>query len=213
MTDLIIRRERPEDYEAVETMTREAFWNHHAPGCNEHYLCHVLRTHPDFLPELDLVAELDGEIVGNIMYTKAWLEDAQGNRKEILTFGPLSVAPGLQRRGIGKKLMEESFWLAEEMGYEVVVIFGHPGNYVSSGFRSCARYNISLEGYLPTAMLARLLGGASLDGRAWNYLESKAFEIDEKDAESFDRRFPHKEKLELPCQEEFYIYSHSSLRP
>ena len=34
----IIRNETPADYRAVETLTREAFWNQNFPGCDEHYL-------------------------------------------------------------------------------------------------------------------------------------------------------------------------------
>ena len=172
----------------------------------------MLRKHPDFIPQLDLVAERNGQIVGNIMYTKAWLEDEAGNRKKILTFGPLSVAPNAQRQGIGKRLMEESFRIALQMGYDAVVIFGHPGNYVSSGFRSCARYNISLNGIVPTAMLVRELRENALNGRKWNYLESSAYEISETDAEAFDLQFPPKEKAYRPSQEEFYIYCHSTMK-
>ena len=57
----------------VEELTREAFWVHHVPGCDEHYLVHVLRSHPDFIPELDFVAIVYDKIVGNIMYTKSRL--------------------------------------------------------------------------------------------------------------------------------------------
>ena len=146
------------------------------------------------------------------MYTKAWLEDEAGNRKEILTFGPLSVAPDAQRQGIGKRLMEESFRIALQMGYDAVVIFGHPGNYVSSGFRSCARYNISLNGIVPTAMLARELREKALDGRAWNHQESSAYEIVEAEAEAFDFQFPPMEKAYRPSQEEFFIYCHSTMK-
>lgn len=64
-----IRNERPGDWEAVETLTRRAFYNQYIPGCMEHYLVHIMRGHEDFIPELDFVAELDGEIIGNIMYT------------------------------------------------------------------------------------------------------------------------------------------------
>ena len=212
MDNLRIRREKPGDYRAVEELTRDAFWNHHVPGCNEHYLAHVLRGHPDFIPELDLVAERDGRVVGNIMYTKAWLVDEAGNRKEILTFGPLSVAPEAQRKGIGKQLMEESFRIAEQMGYDTVVIFGHPGNYFSSGFKNCARYRISLEGIYPTAMLVRPLRENALDGRAWSYRESNAYEIDNQAAEEFDRGFAPREKGWQPSQEEFFIYSHSTVK-
>ena len=62
-----IRRETQEDYRRVEELTRRAFWNLYVPGCSEHYLAHILRDHADFIPELDLVAELEGSIIGNIM--------------------------------------------------------------------------------------------------------------------------------------------------
>lgn len=57
------------------------------PGCMEHYLVHTMRSHEDFIPELDFVLELDGKIIGYIMYTKATLTDEAGNVKNIVTFG------------------------------------------------------------------------------------------------------------------------------
>ena len=54
-----IRNEVENDYKKVEEITRRAFWNLYVPGCIEHYLVHVMRSHEDFLPELDLVIEVD----------------------------------------------------------------------------------------------------------------------------------------------------------
>lgn len=142
MEHLLIRNEKPEDHRIVEELTREAFWNLYVPGCDEHYLLHVLRQHEDFIPELDFVAEADGKIVGNIVYTKAKLVDEQGTEKEIVSFGPISVLPEYQRKGIGKALLLHSFQKASELGYDAIVIFGHPGNYVSRGFKSCKKYNV-----------------------------------------------------------------------
>ena len=83
---LTIRNERPEDFEQVETLTRKAFYNQYVPGCFEHYLVHIMREHEDFVSELDFVLELDGKIVGNIMYTKAsWWT----NRDRQSRFSPL----------------------------------------------------------------------------------------------------------------------------
>ena len=65
-----IRNEKRTDYKTVEEITRKAFYNLYVPGCVEHYLVHIMREHEDFLPELDFVAELDGEVIGNIMYTR-----------------------------------------------------------------------------------------------------------------------------------------------
>ena len=126
--DCVIRRETPEDYRTVENIIREAFWNLHVPGCSEHYFAHVMRDHPDFVPELDLVAEVNGRVVGSILYTTGRLVDDDGEEKTILTFGPIAVAKGFQRMGIGKKLMEHSFAEALKLGYDTIVIFGNIGN-------------------------------------------------------------------------------------
>ena len=55
--DYIIRLENPCDYRTVETITREAFWNLSVPGCDEHYYVHVMRSHADFIPELEMKSE------------------------------------------------------------------------------------------------------------------------------------------------------------
>ncbi len=89
----ILRLETPADYSTVERITREAFWNHHVPGCDEHYLAHVLRQAECFLQELDFVAELDGTVVGNIMYTKARIVGDDATEYPVLSFGPISVLP------------------------------------------------------------------------------------------------------------------------
>lgn len=212
MDKLIIRTETSEDRAAVENLTREAFWNVNAPGCDEHYLVHVMRSHEDFIPELDLVAELDGCIVGNVMYAKCALDDGQGTIKHILTFGPLSVLPQYQRKGIGKALLEASFEKAIAMGYDTIVIFGHPCNYVARGFRSCKKYNVCIgDGIFPTAMLVKELSDGALDGRRWKYIESPVYNVNPDEAEVFDAQFPHKEKEYRRSQEEFYIYSHSTI--
>jgi len=205
-----IRNEAAADYKRVEEITRKAFWNLYIPGCNEHYLVHIMRAHEDFLPALDLVIEADGQIIGNIMYTKAKLIDEAGEVKNILTFGPLCILPKYQRLGYGKKLMEYSFQQAAALGYDVIVIFGNPGNYVSRGFKSCKKYNVSLENEIyPTAMLVKELIPDVLDGRNWVYQQSPVFEIDEQEAERFDHTLESMEKQYQSSQEEFYIYSHS----
>ncbi len=212
MSDLTIRNETEKDYAIVEKMTREAFWNLYVPGCDEHYLVHSMRGHEDFIPELDLVAEMDGEIVGNIMYTKARLIDEAGNEKPILTFGPLCVRPGYQRKGIGKELLRISFDKALAMGYDTVVIFGNPANYVARGFKSCTRFNVCLEGAVfPSGMLVKELKPGVFDGRRWSYQDSPVYHFDQDKVREYDQRFPAKEKMYQPSQEEFYIHSHSTI--
>lgn len=210
---LIIRNETENDYEAVEKLTRDAFCDIYVPGCTEHYLAHILRGHKDFIPELDLVAELNGQVIGNIMYAKSSLVDENDAEKEILTFGPVSIAPEFQRKGYGKKLIEYSLDKAKEMSFEAVVIFGSPANYIPLGFKSCKKYSVSsANGSFPCAMLVKELKQDALNGRKWIYRESPAYNFDEKDAEEFDKRFEKREKGYRRSQEEFYIYSNSFLK-
>ena len=215
MHNLSIRLETPSDYRAVEALTRESFWNVYKPGADEHYFVHKMRSHPDFIPELAFVLEADGVIIGNIMYTKAWLEAEDGSRKEILSFGPLCVAPQYQRQKLGKLLIGHSFDAARKLGYDVNINFGNPGNYVSSGFVSSKKKDVSflVPGNYPTALLVCELVPGVLDGRKWMYIPSTAADCCEDLAavEAFDATFPAKEKAWMPSQEEFYIYSHSSV--
>ena len=207
---LYIRNEKETDYKLVEDITRKAFYNMYIPGCVEHYLVHIMRGHEDFIPELDFVLELDGKVIGNIMYTKAELTDEEGSKKEIVTFGPVSVLPEYQRNGYGKMLIEHSLNRAAELGYEAVVIFGSPSNYVSSGFKCCKKYNVCVEkDKYPAAMLVKELKAGALDGRLWFYSDSPVMSIDEGKAREFDDSLEKMEKRWMPSQEEFYIMGQS----
>lgn len=207
---LNIRNERETDYKIVEDITRKAFYNVYVPGCMEHYLVHIMRGHEDFIPELDFVIEVDGQTVGNIMYTKSKLTDEGGTEKEIVTFGPVSILPKYQRKGYGKMLIEHSLKRAAELGYEAVVIMGSPANYVGSGFQCCRKYNVCVEkGKYPAAMLVKELKSGALDGRLWFYSDSPVMNVDEREAQAFDDGLEKMEKKWMPSQEAFYIMSHA----
>ncbi len=207
---LNIRNERESDYKNVEDITRKAFYNVYVPGCMEHYLVHIMRGHEDFIPELDFVIEVDGQTVGNIMYTKSKLTDEGGTEKEIVTFGSVSILPKYQRKGYGKMLIEHSLKRAAELGYEAVVIMGSPANYVGSGFQCCRKYNVCVEkGKYPAAMLVKELKPGALDGRLWFYSDSPVMNVDEREAQAFDDGLEKMEKKWMPSQEAFYIMSHA----
>lgn len=210
----IIRKEIENDYREVENLAREAFWNLSFPGCDEHYFIHVMRDHKDFIPELGCVLEMDGRIIGCIMYTEGRLVDEKGNEKTVLTMGPLCIHPDHQRKGYGKSLLEYTFAKAMDMGYDTVINFGNPDNYVARGYKSCKKYNVCFEGdVFPAALLVKVLKDDSLDGRKWFYhpCDADAPCADTEAVAEFDRLFPPKEKKWQPSQEEFYIHSHSAI--
>ena len=111
-----IRLEKPEDYRAVENLTREAFWNVYRPGCTEHYVLNQYRSNPDFIPELDFVMEEDGRLIGHIMFSKAELVLPDGTRKPSWTFGPICIHPDYKRKGYGLKLLTYALEKAREQG-------------------------------------------------------------------------------------------------
>lgn len=169
-----------------------------------------MRDHEDFIPELDFVLELDGNVIGNIMYTKSKLTDENGDTKDILTFGPVCILPKYQRMGYGKLLMEHSFDKAIELGYDTIIIFGSPVNYVSRGFKSCKKYHVCIEnGKYPAAMMVKELIPNVLKGHRWIYQHSPVMAINEKEAMNYDDTLEKMEKKYQTSQDEFYIMSHS----
>jgi predicted N-acetyltransferase YhbS len=204
--DFTIRKEKKTDYRITEEITREAFWNLYVPGCDEHYLVHILRNHPDFIQEMDYVAEVDKRIVGNIMYTKSYVLDENNNRLDTLTFGPLCVLPQYQRQGIGTSLINYTKEIALKNKSKAIIILGHPHNYCKHGFKNSIDYQISnSEGMYPYGQLVLELEKGVFEGRKWKFYCSDAFNIDEKSVVEFDNRFPKKNKEYRYSQEEFSI--------
>ncbi len=202
MDRIIIREEKESDWYETEYVTKKAFWNLHVPGCNEHYLVHILRSSDDYIPELSRVAELDGKVVGTIMYTKAYVLDGD-KRTDVITFGPLCIDPEYQKKGIGGELLENTMQLAREKGYRAIIIFGEPEYYPRHGFKPCDCFNITTkDGKNFDAFMGIELVPGGLDGVKGKFYESKAFDDcnNEEAAEEYDKKFPYMEKLKLPGQ-------------
>lgn len=202
--DLIIRPESEADRAAVEAMARDAFWNLYFPGCDEHYLTHSMRGHPDFLGGLSRVAVSDGRIVGMIMYTRSWLGRADGTELEIASFGPVCVAPDVQRMGIGKALIRHTLGLAKERGIKAVVIMGDPHNYCVHGFRNGKDLGVSdQDGRYPIGMLVLELEPGALAGGPWKYRYSDVYRLDQDAVAAYEASLPPREKAVQPSQELF----------
>jgi len=201
--EMIIRLEEEKDYIDVENLTREAFWNLHVPGCDEHLLIHNMRKAPEFIKELDFVAIVDNEIVGNIVYVKSKVID-NGVEHEVITFGPVSVLPKYQNRGIGSKLINHTIPLVKEMGYKGIIIYGHPEYYKRFGFKVSKDYLITdKEGRYPAALLVFELYPDGMKGVHGVFDEGKVYEVDEKQLREFDKWFEYKEKAHTKTQDLF----------
>jgi predicted N-acetyltransferase YhbS len=198
------RLETPADYYSVELMTREAFWKtfweEGQKICDEHLLLHRLRTCASFVPELNTVAEIDDRPVGHIIFTKTVIEDNAGNRHEALTFGPLTVSPEHQSKGIGRALMQHTFDKAKQLGFRAVIIYGHPDYYPRAGFRRAADFGITTPdgSVFDALMVYPLYDGAMNDIHGKVYLDPVYGSLTQQDALEFDKKFPPKD-LHIPA--------------
>lgn len=202
-----IRPETETDYRTVENLCRESFWNVYQPGCTEHYVLHHLRNHPDFVPELDFVMELDGNIIGQVVFCRAEVLSDDGRHIPILTFGPIGIAPEHKRKGYGLALLNYALDKAREMGFGAVCIEGNIDFYGKAGFVLASSKGIHYHGEdrsdpVPYFLCLELKDGY-FDGIEGVYRTPKPYFVameNPEDFENFDKEFPPKEKLKLPGQ-------------
>ena len=99
-------------------------------------------------------------------------------------------ADGLWQAAYGNVFLKK----AAALGYDVIVIFGSPANYVARGFKSCKKFNVCADnGRYPAAMLVKELVPGALDGRKWVYRDSPVMAFSEEEAQRYDDTL---EKLE-----------------
>lgn len=204
MKNLTIRLEKETEHRAVENLVREAFWNVYKPGCAEHYVMHVLRDDPAFVPELDLVMELDGVLIGQVMFMRAQIQADDGRTLPIMTFGPIGIHPDYKRRGYGKILLDYALDKAASMGVGAICMEGNIDFYGKCGFVVASTQGIHYyaeprDEVVPYFLIRELKEGF-LDGVTGVYHTPKGYFVDDEDVEDFDKSFPPKQKLKLPGQ-------------
>ena len=134
---MIIRKEEANDYKTIYSVIKKAFESaEHADG-NEQDLVNILRTSSSYIPELSLVAEIDGKIAGHILFTKASVKNT-----DILALAPLSVLPEYQRQGVGSALIREGHKTAAQLGYGYSAVLGSEKYYTRMGYLPADLYGI-----------------------------------------------------------------------
>lgn len=199
--DITIREEQECEYLETEYVVKKAFWNLHVPGCSEHYLVHKLRKDDAYIPEISRIAEVDGKVVGTIMYSHSYVE-GDGGRTPVIIFGPLCVEPEYQKKGIGDSLLKETMALAKSKGYKAIIIFGEPEYYPRFGFLPCEHFGITTADgkNFPAFMGIELVEGA-LKNVKGKFYEAEIFHnLPPEAVEEYDKKFPYMEKLKLPGQ-------------
>ncbi len=134
---MVIRQEKPSDLTNIYTVVKAAFDHaEHADG-NEPDLVNALRSSNAYIPALSLVAEIDGKIVGHILFTQLRIGESVQ-----LALAPLSVLPAYQRQGIGAALIREGHRKAQALGYAFSVVLGSETYYPKFGYQPARHYGI-----------------------------------------------------------------------
>ena len=202
--NIIIRREEEKDYRSVEELTREAFWNVYCPGCKEHYVLHCYRDDPAFVPELDYIMELDGKLIGQVIYVRSEIECDDGKKLPIMTLGPKGIAPENKRKGYGKRLLDYSMEQAEKLGAGALAITGNIDFYGKSGFVPAKTKGVRyFDDPEAEYFLIKELKKGFLEGVSGTYKDPEGYFVCDKypqEFEEFEATFPEKQKLRLPGQ-------------
>ena len=127
---VVVRTMRVDEFDRMREVSVSAFSGDPVIGP----LLDALRSSWAWDDELSFVAELDGELVGHVLYTRALL-DAAPRLVEVLVLSPIGVRPDLQNRGVGGRLIRESLAVIEARDEPLVFLEGHPGYYPRFGFR------------------------------------------------------------------------------
>ena len=150
-----VRGENGAEWSVIRSVHEAAFG-----GAEEADLVDNLRTAGDVL--VSLVAELEGRIVGHVLFSRMWIE-APGGLVPAVALAPVAVLPEQQRRGIGGQLIRQGLGLLRDRGEKVVIVVGHPDYYPRFGF--AGEKAASLESPFPAeAFMAMELSPGALEG-------------------------------------------------
>ena len=152
---MLIRYERPDDWPSVYSVNEAAFGRP-----DEAELVERLRAEDAVL--LSLVAQLEGEIAGHILFSRMWI-DAAKRSMAAAALGPLAVLPQYQRRGIGQALVLLGLDLLANEGEQIVIVLGEPQYYSRFGF-SAEKTRSLKSPFPPEFFMAMELSRGALGG-------------------------------------------------
>lgn len=147
--NIMIRKETEEDYQATELVVERSFAAMEHSDGKEHELVSRIRQSDGFIPALSLVAAHNhGQLIGHILLSRITI---QGDKHSVqsLALAPVAVLPEYQSQGIGKQLICEALRQAAQLGYESVIVLGHPQYYPKFGFKQATTWGIKAPFEVP----------------------------------------------------------------
>jgi putative acetyltransferase len=137
-----VRLERPEDIPGIRAVQNRAFGRP-----EECAVVDRLRAVCEGL--VSLVAVDEGQVVGHVLFSPAWIETGGGREVPGMGLAPLAVLPECQRQGIGTELTKAGLAAIRQTPCPFVIVLGHPGYYPRFGFEPASRRGIRCRWEVP----------------------------------------------------------------
>ena len=158
MTPIDVRVETAADQAGIRRVTEAAFRGRPYADGDEQEVVDRLRSSSALA--LSLVAVQNGELIGQISFSPATVEDGSS---PWFALGPVSVEPSRQGEGIGSMLINHGLSRVEAMGALGCILTGDPKYYVRFGFNVAPQNAPANE---PAAYFQlKLINGAQPNGR------------------------------------------------
>lgn len=148
-----IREELTTDTGAIREVNLQAFGQEH-----EGRIVDALRSNGAVL--LSLVAVIDSQVVGHIMYSPASVDHVTG-----AGLAPMAVLPEYQRQGIGTQLVTTGNQKLKASGCPFIVVLGHADYYPRFGFQPASNFGLKCEWPVPdNVFMALILDSTKMEG-------------------------------------------------
>ena len=165
----LIRQEEPRDRKRVGEVNEAAFGR-----SDEADLVKRLREEGAVL--LSLVAELEGRVIGHILFSRMTVETEQSSVKAV-SLAPLAVVPDVQRKGVGSDLVRRGLVELRKLDEAVVIVLGHPEYYSRFGFSVEGARNL-VSPFPANAFMALELRSGALTGVSGRVKYATAFGLE-----------------------------------
>jgi putative acetyltransferase len=159
---MIIHPETSSDHDAIRQILIAAFANHPYSHQTEHLIVEALRA--DDALSVSLVAEVDGDVVGQIAFSPVIID---GKDCGWFALGPIAVFPSHQRQGIGQALVNEGMEAIRILGAQGCVLVGEPAFYRQFGFENNPA--IRMEGVPPEVLMCLSMGDHVPEGKVTHH--------------------------------------------
>lgn len=167
-----IRAERKSDHQQVQQIHLRAFGQK-----EEGEIVNNIRKSEGFVPELSIVAEKGEKVIGHILFSKIHIEK-DSREEETLSLAPMAVLPDFQRKGVGEALIKAGIQKAKELGFDSIIVLGHPNYYPKFGFEKASKWKITCSFDVPDeAFMAIELEKGVLEKKAGRVVYPPAFNI------------------------------------